>query len=78
VPRPDIEACPGAFINIGNAGTVGSCPVQNPHYNFNDAALPIGASPFRALGREEVATTIRQLTFVQKPLSCATYPEWLR
>jgi hippurate hydrolase len=39
-----LEACPGAFINIGNAGSVGSCPVHNPHYDFNDEALPIGAS----------------------------------
>jgi hypothetical protein len=23
-----LEACPGAFINIGNAGSVGSCAVQ--------------------------------------------------
>jgi hippurate hydrolase len=41
-----LEACPGALINIGNASTVGSCPVHNPHYDFNDAALPIGASLF--------------------------------
>jgi hippurate hydrolase len=41
-----LEACPGAFINIGIAGTVGSCPVHNPHYDFNDEALPIGASLF--------------------------------
>jgi hippurate hydrolase len=42
-----IEAsCPGAFINIGNAGVGGSCPVHNPHYDFNEAALPIGASLF--------------------------------
>jgi hypothetical protein len=46
VPRPDIEAYPAAIIDIGNAGTVGSCPEHNPHYNFNDAALPIGASLF--------------------------------
>jgi hippurate hydrolase len=44
-----LEARPGAFINIGNAGTVGSCPVHNPHYDFNDAALPIGASLFARL-----------------------------
>jgi hippurate hydrolase len=44
-----LEACPGAFINIGIAGTVGSCPVHNPHYDFNDAALPIGASLFARL-----------------------------
>jgi hippurate hydrolase len=44
-----LEACPGAFINIGNAGTVGNCPMHNPHYDFNDAALPIGASLFARL-----------------------------
>jgi hippurate hydrolase len=44
-----LEACPGAFINIGNAGTGGSCPVHNSHYDFNDAALPIGASLFARL-----------------------------
>ena len=44
-----LEARPGAFINIGNAGTVGSCPVHNPHYDFNDAALPLGASLFARL-----------------------------
>jgi hippurate hydrolase len=44
-----LEACPGAFINIGNAGNVGSCPVHNPHYDFNDAALPVAASLFARL-----------------------------
>jgi hippurate hydrolase len=44
-----LEACPGAFINIGIAGAVGSCPVHNPHYDFNDVALPIGASLFARL-----------------------------
>jgi peptidase M20/M25/M40-like protein len=44
-----LEACPGAFINIGIAGAVGSCPVHNPHYDFNDAALPLGASLFARL-----------------------------
>jgi hypothetical protein len=39
-----LEACPGAFINIGNAGSVGDCPAYNPHYDFIDAALPIGAN----------------------------------
>jgi hippurate hydrolase len=44
-----LEACPGAFINIGIAGTVGSSPVHNPRYDFNDAALPLGASLFARL-----------------------------
>jgi hippurate hydrolase len=44
-----LEACPGAFINIGNTGSFGSCPVHNPNYDFNDAALPIGTSLFARL-----------------------------
>jgi hippurate hydrolase len=44
-----LEARPGTFINIGIAGGVGSCPVHNPNYDFNDAALPIGASLFARL-----------------------------
>jgi metal-dependent amidase/aminoacylase/carboxypeptidase family protein len=43
------EASAGAYIVIGNAGSVGSCPVHNPHYDFNDDAPPIGASLFARL-----------------------------
>jgi hippurate hydrolase len=39
-----LQACPGAYINIGNGDTLGSVPVHNPSYDFNDAALPLGAS----------------------------------
>jgi hippurate hydrolase len=39
-----LEAKPGAYINIGNGDTVGSCPVHNPGYNFNDEILPIGSA----------------------------------
>jgi len=60
VTSANLEACPGAYINIGNASSVGSCPVHNPHYDFNDAALPLGKS-LRATGREKVATTIEYL-----------------
>jgi hippurate hydrolase len=49
-----LEACPGAFINIGNAGTIGSC-VHNPNYDFNDAALPIGASLFARLVEKKLS-----------------------
>jgi hippurate hydrolase len=41
-----LEACPGAYIFIGNGDTVSSRPFHNPHYDFNDEALPIGASLF--------------------------------
>jgi amidohydrolase len=39
-----LEVRPGAYINIGNGETVGSTPVHNPGYDFNDAILPLGAA----------------------------------
>jgi amidohydrolase len=47
---------PGAYIRIGNGDAPGTCQVHNPGYDFNDAALPVGASLFarvveRKLGR---------------------------
>jgi hippurate hydrolase len=36
---------PGAYVNIGNGtGQDGGVMVHNPGYDFNDAALPHGAS----------------------------------
>jgi amidohydrolase len=39
-----LEQRPGAYINIGNGEVTGGVPVHNPRYNFNDEALPIGAT----------------------------------
>jgi len=39
-----LEKVPGAFILIGNGGGEGGCEVHNPSYDFNDAALPLGAT----------------------------------
>jgi hippurate hydrolase len=39
-----LEAKPGAYINIGNGDSKGSCPVHNPGYDFNDEILPLGAA----------------------------------
>ncbi|HTJ57230.1 MAG TPA: M20 aminoacylase family protein [Devosiaceae bacterium] len=36
-----LEACPGAYIQIGNGNTA---DVHHPLYNFNDEAIPHGAS----------------------------------
>lgn len=36
----------GCYFNIGNGDGEGSCEVHNPRYDFNDAALPLGASAF--------------------------------
>ncbi len=35
---------PGCYIWIGNGGAEGGCLLHNPHYDFNDEILPIGAS----------------------------------
>ena len=41
-----LEKVPGAFILIGNGGGDGGCEVHNPGYDFNDEALPLGATVF--------------------------------
>ncbi len=49
-----MEAVPGAYINIGNGDTVGSCQVHNQHYDFNDEALPLGAAMFATLAEQRL------------------------
>ena len=41
-----LEAKPGCYVFMGNGQGVGTpgCMLHNPGYDFNDAALPIGAS----------------------------------
>jgi len=43
-----LNACPGAFMLIGNGGLEGegeiACEVHNPKYDFNDNILPLGAT----------------------------------
>jgi hippurate hydrolase len=41
-----LRAVPGAYIQIGNGDGEGACEVHNPSYDFNDGALPFGASLF--------------------------------
>jgi amidohydrolase len=41
-----LRAVPGAYIQIGNGDGEGACEVHNPGYDFNDGALPYGASLF--------------------------------
>ena len=50
-----LEACPGAYINIGNGDTVGSNPVHNPNYNFNDEILPLGAAALAGIVERKLA-----------------------
>jgi hippurate hydrolase len=42
-----LEKVPGAYINLGNGES--SAPVHNDRYDFNDAAIPYGASVFATL-----------------------------
>ena len=54
-----LEQRPGAYIAIGNGdganGGGGGCEVHNPGYDFNDAALPFGASLFARLVERKLA-----------------------
>jgi amidohydrolase len=47
---------PGAYIQIGNGDGTGGCEVHNPGYDFNDAALPLGASLFARLAERKLAS----------------------
>ena len=44
-----LQEVPGCYLNIGNGDGEGGCEVHNPSYDFNDAALPLGASFFAHL-----------------------------
>ncbi len=41
-----LERCPGAFIRLGNGM---SADLHNPHYDFDDRAIPIGVELWRNL-----------------------------
>ncbi|WP_445679743.1 M20 aminoacylase family protein [Radicibacter daui] len=47
-----LEAKPGNYIWLGQAGGPSACNVHNPKYDFNDALLPLGASYWAALVEE--------------------------
>jgi hippurate hydrolase len=50
-----LEHRPGAYIQIGNGDGAGGCEVHNPGYDFNDAALPLGASLYARLAERKLA-----------------------
>ncbi len=50
-----LEKVPGCFVNIGNGDVEGACEVHNPAYDFNDAALPLGASFFAKVVERKLA-----------------------
>lgn len=44
-----LEKVPGCYLFIGNGDGEGTCMVHNPHYDFNDEILPVGATYFSRL-----------------------------
>jgi hippurate hydrolase len=50
-----LRARPGAYIWLGNGPMDGGCLLHNPHYDFNDAILPIGASYWATLVEQVLA-----------------------
>ena len=39
-----LQAKAGCYVFVGNGPGAGVCMLHNPHYDFNDAVLPLGAS----------------------------------
>ena len=52
-----LERVPGCYVNLGNGDAEGACEVHNPGYDFNDEALPLGASFFARLVETRLART---------------------
>ena len=50
-----LQAKPGCYIFIGNGPGEGGCMLHNPHYDFNDDILPIGASYWSRLAEHVLA-----------------------
>jgi amidohydrolase len=50
-----LEKVPGCYFNIGNGAGEGACEVHNPAYDFNDAALALGASVFARIVEKRLA-----------------------
>ena len=50
-----LERVPGCYINLGNGDGEDSCDVHNPGYDFNDEALPLGATFFARVVERKLA-----------------------
>jgi hippurate hydrolase len=47
-----LQARPGAYVFLGQGGPQGGCFLHNPHYDFNDEVIPLGAGYLAALVEE--------------------------
>jgi hippurate hydrolase len=52
-----LQKKPGAYVWLGNGPGDGGCLLHNPHYDFNDQALPIGASYWAKLVETRLGTS---------------------
>lgn len=50
-----LEEKPGCYAFIGNGSSNGGCLLHNPHYDFNDEIIPIGASYWVQLVEQELS-----------------------
>ncbi|OAE56242.1 amidohydrolase [Achromobacter mucicolens] len=44
-----LQAKPGAYFRLGQGGADSGCLLHNPHFDFNDAVIPLGSAMFCAL-----------------------------
>ena len=51
-----LEAKPGAYVFLGQGGGPSGCSLHNPHYDFNDAVIPLGAGYLAALAEAALPT----------------------
>ncbi|MER0202494.1 MAG: amidohydrolase [Nitrosomonas sp.] len=49
-----LQQKPGCYIWIGNGNAGGNCLLHNPHYDFNDDILPLGAAYWVTLVENEL------------------------
>ena len=47
-----LQARPGAYVFLGQGGAEGGCLLHNPHYDFNDEVIPLGAGYLAALAED--------------------------
>lgn len=49
-----LQQKPGCYLWIGNGSSDGGCLLHNPHYDFNDQILPLGAAYWARLVENEL------------------------
>ena len=52
-----LQACPGAYVFLGQGGGPNNCFLHNPGYDFNDDVIPLGAGYLAALVEEALPLT---------------------